>query len=129
MNINHFEVGRSVLKWHTRVEVITQANEGTNDMFRFNGIGTTIYGKREVNPEDGSYIVTKWFTVIYFPIIPLGSYRVIKEKQNFLAGFPKYQMKNAQLSVKQIIFTYLAWWGIPVAWFFLVLIVAVLKPA
>ena len=55
-------------------------------MFRFNGIGTTIYGKREVNPEDGSYIVTKWFTVLYFPIIPLGSYRVIKEKQNFLAG-------------------------------------------
>jgi hypothetical protein len=97
-------------------------------MFTFNGIGTTIYGKREVNPDDGSYIVTKWFTVLYFPIIPLGSYRVIKEKQAFFAGFPKYQMNNAPLSVKQIIFTYVAWWSIPVAIIFLASIGAVLKP-
>jgi hypothetical protein len=97
-------------------------------MFRFNGIGTTIYGKREVNPDDGSNIVTKWFTVLYFPIIPLGSYRVIKEKQAVFAGFPKYQMNNAPLSVKQIIFTYVAWWSIPVAIIFLASIGAVLKP-
>jgi len=97
-------------------------------MFRFNGIGTTIYGKREVNPEDGSYIVTEWFTVIYFPIIPLGSYRVIKVKQNFFAGSPKYQMRDAPLSVKQIIFTYAAWSSIPAAMVVLVLIGAVLKP-
>ena len=102
--------------------------EGTKDIFRFNGIGTTIYGKREVNPEDGSYIVTKWFTVLYFPIIPLGSYRVIKVKQNFFAGSPKYQMRDAPLNMKQIIFTYVAWWSIPVAMFFLALIGAVLKP-
>ena len=102
--------------------------EGTNDMFRFNGIGTTIYGRRDVNPGDGSYIVTKWFTVIYFPIISLGSYRVIKVKQNFLAGSPKYQMRDAPLSVKQIIFTYMAWWSIPAAMVVLALIGAVLKP-
>jgi hypothetical protein len=74
-------------------------------MFRFNGIGTTIYGKREVNPEGGSYIVTKMVCHIIFPIIPSGSSSVIKEKQNFLAGFPKYQMNNALLSVGKIIFT------------------------
>lgn len=96
-------------------------------MFRFNGIGTTIYGKREVNPEDGSYIVTKWFTVLYFPIIPLGSYRVIKVKQNFFAGSPKYQMREAPLSVRQIIFTYAAWWSIPAVLFVLGLIGAVTK--
>jgi hypothetical protein len=82
-------------------------------MFRFNGIGTTIYGKREINPQDGSYIVTKWFTFLYFPIIPLGSYRVIKQKKNFLAGHPEYQMREAPRNVKQIIFTYLAWWSLP----------------
>src|SRR5476649_990987 len=103
--------------------------EGTKDIFRFNGIGTTIYGKREVNPEDGSYIVTKWFTVVFFPIIPLGSYRVIKVKKHFLAGFPEYQMTKAPHNVKQIIFTYLAWWGIPIALFFVALIGAVLKPS
>jgi hypothetical protein len=102
--------------------------KGATDMFTLNGVGTTVYGKREVNPEDGSYIVTKWFTVIWFPIIPLGSYRVIKVKKKFLAGFPEYQMTRAPLSVKQITFTYLAWWGIPVALLLLALIGAVLKP-
>jgi hypothetical protein len=72
--------------------------ERINDMFRFNGIGTTIYGKREVNPEDGSYIVTKWFTVLYFPIIPLGSYRVIKEKQNFLERETELSRRISQIS-------------------------------
>jgi hypothetical protein len=97
-------------------------------MFSFNGIGTRIYGKREVNTVDGSYIVTKWFTVLYFPIIPLGSYRVIKVKKNFLNGFPEYHMNDAPLSVKQIIFTYFLWWSIPVAVLFLALIGAVMKP-
>jgi hypothetical protein len=81
-------------------------------MYSFNGIGTKVYGKREENP-DGSYIVTKWFIIIFFPIIPLGSYRVIKEKQKFLsAKFPRYQMTEAKLNVKQVLNTYLAWWSI-----------------
>jgi hypothetical protein len=37
-------------------------------------------------------------------------------------------MNNAPLSVKQIIFTYVAWWSIPVAIIFLASIGAVLKP-
>lgn len=81
-------------------------------MFTLNGIGTTIYGKRDVSPADGSYIAAKWFTLIYFPIIPLGSYRVTKVKQNCFAGFPKYQMTKAPLNVKQVALTYMAWWGI-----------------
>jgi hypothetical protein len=100
-------------------------------MFRFNGIGTTIYGKRDLDPADGSYIVTKWFTFIYFPVIPLGSYRVIKEKQAFLAGFPKYQMREAPLNTRQIMLTYLAWWCIPAAILLLALLGVVadsLKP-
>jgi hypothetical protein len=97
-------------------------------MFRFNGIGTTIYGKREVDPADGSYITTKWFTVLFFPLVPLGSYRVIKVKQSFFAGHAKYQMRDAPLSARQIIFTYLAWWSIPAALLVVALIGAVLKP-
>jgi hypothetical protein len=81
-------------------------------MFRFNGIGTTIYGKRDLNPADGSYIVTKWFTFVYFPVIPLGSYRVIKEKQNFLTD-AKYYMNEAPFNTRQVLLTYLAWWGLP----------------
>jgi hypothetical protein len=97
-------------------------------MFRFNGIGTTIYGKREVNPSDGSYIATKWFTFIFFPVIPLGSYRVIKEKQNFLA-VPKFQMLRVPLNMKQLIYTYLAWWGIPVGLVLLGLLGSIVHPS
>ncbi len=97
-------------------------------MFTLNGTGTTIYGKRDVSPEDGSYIVTKWFTLLYLPIIPLGSYRTTKVKKNFFAGFPEYQMSRVPLNVKQVMLTYLAWWGVPVAVLFLALIGAVMTP-
>ncbi|OGY90917.1 MAG: hypothetical protein A3H70_01715 [Candidatus Komeilibacteria bacterium RIFCSPLOWO2_02_FULL_48_11] len=92
-------------------------------MFSFNGFGTTIYGRRDVNQADGSYVVTKWFIIIFFPIIPLGSYRVIKEKQKFFTiGFPKYQIVPVKFNTKQVVNTYITWWGIPVVLIILVLI-------
>jgi hypothetical protein len=42
----------------------------------------------------------------------LGSYRVIKAKQDFFAGFPKYQMTKTPFNLKQVALTYAAWWGI-----------------
>ncbi|MBK1884027.1 hypothetical protein JIN85_16530 [Luteolibacter pohnpeiensis] len=40
-----------------------------------NGIGTRFYGA--ASPQaDGSVITTKWFAVIFIPLIPLSSYRV-----------------------------------------------------
>ena len=44
-------------------------------MGTFNGIGTKIYGKAQ-RRTDGSYVATNWFTLIYFPIIPLSSMRI-----------------------------------------------------
>jgi hypothetical protein len=41
----------------------------------FNGIGTTFYGKRGFEQDD-SYVTTKWFVIGFFPLVPLGSYRV-----------------------------------------------------
>lgn len=46
--------------------------------FTFNGIGTKFYGKRDVGP-DGSYVMTEWFVLIYLPIFPLRSLRVLPE--------------------------------------------------
>jgi hypothetical protein len=52
-----------------------------------------------------------WFIIFFFPILPLGSYRVTKEKQKFFTGgFPRYQMTHVNLNWRQIIYTYLAWW-------------------
>lgn len=41
-----------------------------------NGIGTKWYGKA-LPASDGSYVVTEWVTLVYLPVIPLGSKRVI----------------------------------------------------
>jgi len=43
--------------------------------FSVNGIGTRYYGRREKG-RDGSYVTTEWFTVLFIPLLPLGSYRV-----------------------------------------------------
>jgi len=45
-------------------------------MFTFNGIGTKLYGKRNYDANTQSYIATLYFTFIFFPVLPLGSYRV-----------------------------------------------------
>jgi tetratricopeptide (TPR) repeat protein len=41
-----------------------------------NGIGTMVYGRRDYDPDTGTYVLTQWFTLIYVPIIPLAAYRV-----------------------------------------------------
>ena len=48
-------------------------------MYTFNGIGTTLYGRRNYDPHSQSYIATLYFTFIFLPIIPLASYRVKSE--------------------------------------------------
>src|SRR5262249_40629968 len=72
-------------KLHFRSEVLRLAGrpasfhlraEGdTHVPYSFQGIGTKYYGHR-AQASDGSYITTEWFTLLHFPIIPLGSYRV-----------------------------------------------------
>lgn len=61
------------------------------------GYGTTLYGhakKQELfgnqreQAERGGYLpynyqAIKWFTLLYLPIIPLGTYRVMKERKGF----------------------------------------------
>ncbi len=83
-------------------------------MYSLNGVGTTLYGKREIEP-DGSYIATKWFIFLLLPIFPIGSYRVWRGKTKatfFLPGAKtEYRMIKVQLSWKQIVNTYLIIWG------------------
>ena len=91
----------------------------------FNGIGTTLYGRLNVNP-DGSYIATKWFVLLYFPILPLGSYRVWPEVENismpnntviktqnpkieynYLSTTQRVKMEHVKLNWNQIFLTYI----------------------
>lgn len=77
------------------------------------GFGTVLYGSREKNPNDKSYITTGWIILLYFPIIPLRSYRVILGKQSGIAGYAQVQyesMVRVPLNTKQVINTYLLWY-------------------
>lgn len=44
-------------------------------MSTVNGIGTTIYG-REEQGDDGAYVTTLFFVVLFVPILPIGAYLV-----------------------------------------------------
>lgn len=53
------------------------------------GTGTRFYGDSEFNPRDGSYITTKWVTLVFVPMIPLGSFRIWPEEdQTRFSIFP-----------------------------------------
>ena len=41
-----------------------------------NGIGTALYGRKDPCGECGSVIQTKWFVVIFIPLIPIAKYRL-----------------------------------------------------
>jgi hypothetical protein len=74
-----------------------------------NGIGTTYYGKRSIQ-EDGSYIATKWFILLMFPIVPLGSYRLreLQVKRDFGLTTTEYVAQRVPLCWWQVIGTYVA---------------------
>jgi hypothetical protein len=78
--------------------------------FVFNGLGTTLYGKRDIR-NDGSHITTEWFVIFYVPIIPLQSMRInhIDGDKFFLAySSSSYKIvEYLSLCVPQILHTYL----------------------
>ena len=46
-------------------------------LFTCNGIGCSLYGGSDYDPETRSYAMTHYFVVLFIPIFPLGRYRVI----------------------------------------------------
>ena len=77
------------------------------------GFGTILYGSRSKNKEDNSYIATRWITLFYLPIIPLGSYRVILGNQRgiIVGAQVGYQStERIKLDSKQVVNTYLLWY-------------------
>jgi hypothetical protein len=98
---------------------VLESNKDTG-MRSVNGIGTTLYGKREVSPSDGTYIATQWFIIFYLPIFPLASYRVRrgKTRPGFLLPslITDYQLSRVRLNWRQVLNTYLVSWGIAFAW-------------
>jgi tetratricopeptide (TPR) repeat protein len=45
-------------------------------LFRINGVGVSVYGRRDHDQDTGTYIKTLCFCVLFVPLIPLAAYRV-----------------------------------------------------
>ncbi|HEV8245733.1 MAG TPA: hypothetical protein VGP93_08190 [Polyangiaceae bacterium] len=58
-------------------------------MATVNGFGARLYGKRDVR-DDGSYIATRFLTLLFVPVFPLDAFRVIPDRSgwHFLAKAP-----------------------------------------
>lgn len=91
-------------------------------MYSLNGIGTTIYGSAKKKELFGterieaeragylpySYQVVKWFIILFLPVVPLGTYRVLKVKQGFWTlGSPEYSMVRVEWDWAQVARHYL----------------------
>ena len=80
-------------------------------MFTFNGVGTTLYGSKNKDSE-GWYTATKFFCVLFFPIVPLDTYRV---KKVLGTGFfsnktSEYEMYPIEADTRQVLLVYLAFY-------------------
>ena len=87
--------------------------------FTLNGIGTTLYGAREFLP-DGSYITTEWLVLIYVPVIPLRSIRMLPSgdrKHYGVYSSSRYTvLEKKKHDVRQISAVY-AWFAVVVGSF------------
>ena len=94
-------------------------------MGSFNGIGTMFYGCSDLRP-DGSYVATEWFAIVYLPVIPLRSVRILEVgRQRTAGGVPgmvsyssnlQYQKLHEEpLAWRQIFKTAILGWGLFVA--------------
>ncbi len=76
-------------------------------MATINGVGTRYLGYSKAT-ENECYWLTEWFTVLFFPIIPLNRY---KFKISIVNDEPKYEFKEqSSLVRREVISTYLWCW-------------------
>ncbi len=78
-------------------------------LFTANGCGTRYYGKRDVL-SDGSYITTLFVVFLWFPVLPLRSYRVLPGRSkmaHILIHNKEYLATKVQLNILQILNVYL----------------------
>lgn len=76
-----------------------------------NGIGTIFYGKRDFRP-DGSYVTTEWLIVLWIPILPLRSARILdigegEHRLSTIRSLAYLEIEEQNLSSRQVWSTYL----------------------
>ena len=105
-------------------------------MYRLNGIGTALYGQakpvefvgadrlaaQQAGYVPQSYQAVKWFTVVFLPVIPLGTYRVIRRTGGFNVGIAasrEYSLQSIPWDWGQVARHYVVGYSIPVGFWVL----------
>lgn len=79
-----------------------------------NGCGTKYYGERRFRP-DGSYVTTNFFCLLFLPIFPVHSVRVIPDPKNGWMPFSKNYytvLEKRAPNVLQVASIYLFAWSV-----------------
>lgn len=116
-----------------------------------NGIGTAFYGEADLAP-DHSFITTEWIIFLLIPLVPLRSFRVVRDRAQstyaVVATVEGYRIvERVPLYKRQVLHTYLfilasfVWWALlmwgmsstltvdnPKHWMVMIAILALLGP-
>ncbi len=86
--------------------------------YSINGIGTTYYGKRE-EAADSSYGTTLWIILLFMPLLPIASYRVVETSESAMFS-REYLIRRIPLCWPQVLNTYLVVASIILVWWVLI---------
>jgi hypothetical protein len=81
--------------------VDTKQNSPT--LATLNGIGARFYGKRDYHEPSNSYVTTHFFTFLFFPVIPLGAYRVVSAGANSYRIFGKVPLSKVAIWYRRLV--------------------------
>ncbi len=73
-----------------------------------NGIGATFYGRRDYDKSSNSYITTHFFTFLFFPVVPLGAYRVVSTGANSYRIFGKVPLSKIAIWYRRLVLSGIA---------------------
>lgn len=96
---------------------------GSSRAYNVYGFGSRLVGKANKR-EDGSFTSTKWITLFFFPILPLGTYRISSKHHTITFGFGlsgTHKSDPLFLDIRQVMLTYVLW--LPLLAFFIWIIV------
>jgi hypothetical protein len=100
-----------VSQFAQHLKALEMADRSVPIATQVNGCGTALFGRRYENP-DGSYVVTRWATIFWIPVVPLKDMksrgdprhpfikkRTSKDTTNPRKGRPWFERNVAELKV------------------------------
>ena len=60
-------------------------------LHRVNGVGPSMFGGSQRDRSDGSYVKTRWLTLLFVPVLPLDAWIAVREGE---AAFARLERKS-----------------------------------